>query len=71
MSLGDMKITLESQESDLNQTNPETSGSLIFLIQALRGKGDRELPCPQKYVPHLTCIVLLYEIHEVLLKFLA
>lgn len=66
-----MKVTQESQESDVNQTNPETSGSLFFHIQALRGNRDRELPCPQKYVPCLTCIMSLYEIHEALLKFLA
>lgn len=64
MSL-DMKLTLESQESDLNENKPETSGSLIFHIQTLRGNGDRELPCPQKFVPHLTCIMLLCESPEI------
>lgn len=56
MSLWDMKITLESQESDLNQTNPETSGSLIFCIQALRGKGN----CPVHRNMCLTLPALCY-----------
>lgn len=65
-----MKVSLESQESNVNQTNPKTSRSFIFHIQALRGNGDSELPYSQKYLPHHTCIMLLYEIHEALLKFL-
>lgn len=68
-----MKVTLESQESDLNQTNTETSGSLIFHIQALGGNGDRDISSVDRNM-RLTLpalLLLLYQIYEVLLKSLA